>query len=397
MYKKYCFVISLLLMSGLLIAQNYSQQLDESLERLYQKYDLPGFSAMIVTKDSILYQQGFGLANIKSKQAFTPETLLNICSISKTFIAVAVMKAIEDGYLTMDTEVNDVLPFKVVHPKYPNIPITIWHLVTHTSGIKDSFLAYRKGYYMREKFKLKKRRLPIGYYNHAKAFNRNESMDYQELLLQLLSRRGKWYDAEDGFTKHAPGTEYKYSNTAAALAAYVVELVVGEKFAEYTQKNIFHPLGMKHTGWTFETIDENQLATLYFQNGQPIPKYQLILFPAGGLLSSTADLSLFLMEMMKGYIGEGRILKPTSYKKMFTVQFEGGDRPGVFWDIGLKTFSHNGGDQGVHTLMSFSKETLIGKILFTNTNAHWASELENQFQSIWKELYLYQGHFISRK
>jgi len=50
------------------------------------------------------------------------------------------MKAIEDGYLSMDTKVNDVLPFKVIHPKYPNVPITVWHLVTHTSGIKNSFL-----------------------------------------------------------------------------------------------------------------------------------------------------------------------------------------------------------------------------------------------------------------
>ena len=397
MFKKNCWIISLLLMNNFLIAQNYPQQLDKVLEELYYKHDLPGFSAMIVTKDSVLYQNGFGFANIKSKQAFTPETLLNICSISKTFIAVAAMKAIEDGYLSLDTKVNDLLPFKVVHPKYPSIPITLRHLVTHTSGMKDSFLAYRKGYYMHKKFKLKKRRLPTGYYNHARAFNQNEQINYQDLLEQLSSPHGKWYESEDNFTKYPPGIEYKYSNTAAALAAYVIELAVGEAFDQYTQRVILQPLGMSHSGWSFETIDENKFATLYFHNGRPIPKYQLILFPAGGLISSTADLSLFLMEMIKGYVGEGSLLKKESYKTMFTVQFDGGDRPGVFWDIGLKTINHNGGDQGVHTLMSFSKETNIGKILFTNTNAQWVSELEDQFQTIWKEMYLHQGHFILQK
>jgi len=250
---------------------------------------------------------------------------------------------------------------------------------------------------MHEKFKLKKRKLPIGFYNHAKDFNNNERISYQQLLKQLLDQSGQWYDQEDGFTKKEPGAEYKYSNTAAALAAYMVELAVGEAFNEYTQRIILEPLNMNHSGWSFETVDEKQFATLYFQNGQPIPKHHLILFPAGGLISSTADLSLFLMEMMKGYVGEGSLLKAESYNRMFTVQFEGGDRPGVFWDIGLTTFSHNGGDQGVHTLLSFSKKTNIGKILFTNTNAQWIGELEDQFQSIWKEMYLHQGNFISRK
>lgn len=394
MFKKYCLIISLLLMNKYPIAQNYHQQLDKALEKFHHKNDLPGFAVMILTKDSILYSNGFGFANIKSKQSFTPETLINICSISKTFIAVAVMKAVEDGYLSMSTKVNDILPFKVFHPKHPDVPITLWHLVTHTSGIKDSFLSYRKGLYMHKKFKLKKRLLPKGYLNHAKAFNQNKQINYHSFLEQLLSKNGKWYDSKDGFTENPPGINYNYSNTSAALAAYIVELAVGEKFDQYTQKKILQPLNMNHSGWSFEVIDESQFATLYFHNGMPIPKHHLILFPAGGLISSTSDLSLFLMEMMKGYSGEGSLLKTESYKTMFTVQFDGGDRPGVFWDIGMKTFSHNGGDQGVHTLMSFNKETNIGKILFTNTNAHWLKELEDQFQAIWKEMYLHQGNFI---
>jgi len=85
MFKKYYLIICLLLMNSTLIAQDHHQQLNKALEKLYDKFDLPGFSTMIVTKDSVLYRNGFGFANIKKRQAFTSETLINICSISKTF------------------------------------------------------------------------------------------------------------------------------------------------------------------------------------------------------------------------------------------------------------------------------------------------------------------------
>ena len=105
----------------------------------YEQFDLPGFGVSMLNKDAVFYQQGFGYADKKKKRPFDEHTLISICSVSKTLLALAVMKAIEEEKLSLDSEINAFLPFKVIHPGFPEKPITVRHLVTHTSGIQDSY------------------------------------------------------------------------------------------------------------------------------------------------------------------------------------------------------------------------------------------------------------------
>lgn len=395
MINKMCFPFLLIIANFFSVkAQNHIDSLNIELTELHQKYDLPGYGAMIITKDSILFGGGFGYADKKSKTPYTIHTLQRIGSISKTFIAIAIMQLVDNGQLTLETSINDILPFKILHPLYPNDPITIKHLVTHTSGIQDSYWDSRRSYIMEEKFTLKKRKLPKGYFKHAAFFNKNSILPMSEFLKNLLDKNGIWYDQELMFLENAPGTTYKYSNIASTLAAYIVEIITKERFDTYTTKNILRPLGMNDSGWLFDKVDMKKYATLYFHDGKEVPKYSSIAYPAGYLISSPLDMSYYLMEMMNGYEGTGKLLSKDAYQKMFTVQFEGGDNPGIFWDIGTKTINHNGGDQGLQTLISFHKEKKVGKILFTNTNAHWIEELEEQFSTIWRKMYEYQGKLI---
>jgi len=109
---------------------SYSDSLTLTLEQELKKGHLPGFALSIFTKDSILYQKGFGYSDIKNKKPYTVNSVQIIASITKTFIGVALMKAVEDGKIGLDDDINDILPYRVSNPKFPNTPITIRHLAS---------------------------------------------------------------------------------------------------------------------------------------------------------------------------------------------------------------------------------------------------------------------------
>ncbi|MBX2828623.1 MAG: beta-lactamase family protein [Flavobacteriaceae bacterium] len=122
------------------LTKERAQQLD-SLDILLSKKAnediLPGFAVSIFSKDTVFLSRGYGLANMEEQRHYDPQTVQSIASVSKTLIAVALMKAVEDGKVALDHPINNYLPFPVNHPKYPDIPITLRHLATHSSGITD--------------------------------------------------------------------------------------------------------------------------------------------------------------------------------------------------------------------------------------------------------------------
>jgi CubicO group peptidase (beta-lactamase class C family) len=98
---------------------------------LYQIGIFNGFTGTVVDTSGILYNQGFGYADIAAKKPYTKQTVINIASISKVFIGVALMKAQEMGLLNLDDPINKHLPFAVSNPNFPNELITIRQLATH--------------------------------------------------------------------------------------------------------------------------------------------------------------------------------------------------------------------------------------------------------------------------
>ena len=115
-----------------------SAELTTYFESLVASENIPGFAVTVVQNDAIAYQNGVGLADIQGQRGYTNEVQNGIASISKTFVAAATVKAIEQGYFTLDTPINDILPVAVSNLKQPGTEITIRHLVTHTSGFLDN-------------------------------------------------------------------------------------------------------------------------------------------------------------------------------------------------------------------------------------------------------------------
>lgn len=371
-----------------------SEKLTEELHQIYAHGHINGFSVAIVDKDSQLYAHGFGYSDVKNKRQYTEHTIQNIASISKTFIGVALMKAQELGKLNLDDPINKYLPFNVVNPHFPTVPITIRQLATHTSSIKDPSRYEHNGYILKE-----------GNSPGAKQKNNfrppDEMIPLGQFLESILSEEGKWYKKKT-FLKNKPGEHFEYSNIGAGLAAIIIEQAVGSSFHEFTKTHIFHPLGMTETGWSFDDIDFSNHSKLYQDTKTELTYYRLVNYPDGGLITSASDLSKFLSELMKGYAGEGRILKKESFEVLFQPQLtethlkKRSENPyndeynsGILMGISAKGYiGHTGGDPGVVTFMFFNPNTMLGKILIVNTELK--KKGISEFIAIWKKLNEYE-------
>ena len=168
----------------------------------------PGASAMVIHRGEIIFARGFGLADLERQIPCSVETNFRLASLTKSFTAMAVMILNEQKKLSLDERLPDFFP---EFPAYGSA-IKLRHLLNHTSGLLDYEDLIPTG-----------TRIPV--------------RDRDVLCLLM----------EQPDTYFAPGSSYRYSNSAYALLALVVESRSGQTLARFLQQNIFHPLGMHHT------------------------------------------------------------------------------------------------------------------------------------------------------
>jgi CubicO group peptidase (beta-lactamase class C family) len=373
--KRFCLTLSILTVSVASFGQLKPDTLTRQLHEVFLKDSLPGLSVVLVNTKGIIYQKSFGYADIKNAVPFNSGTIQNIGSVSKTFIAVALMKAIELHYFTLETDINSILPFKVVNPNDPDGTITIRQLTNHTSGIIDNPETYPNTYLFKPGF---------APYDQA-AFNVLKSLGYQskiadqpmkDFFKEYLSVNGKYYSSGN-FGPGKTGSTSRYSNGASALAAYLIEIKSGLSYAEFTDRYILKPLKMTKSGWALVAKDAGNYAKPYYNLNQAFPFYSWITYPEGGLRTSALDLSKYLVEMIKGYQGKSKILDQASFKAMFTPQFSADNLPkdlslktrnkGIFWNLyNNGTIGHDGDDPGVSTFLFFNTKTGLGGIFICN-------------------------------
>ncbi|WP_299253950.1 serine hydrolase [uncultured Aquimarina sp.] len=392
-----------LVVSFYINAQTPLDQLDKKIDSIYETSKIAGFGVSIMTPDKILYKKGFGYADIETKRKYTVNTIQNIGSVSKTFIGIALMKAIEQGKLSEGTPINNILPFKVQHPKFPETPILVKHLATHTSSILDTD-AYEKSYVFEEEVELKEENFTKKEYKELKAMGVNKKCSLENFLKNHLTTDGDWYN-KSNFLKQKPGDRYEYSNVGSALLAYIIELATNTSFAEYTQQHILNPLEMKDSGWSYQSIDKTKYASIYTESGNKIPRYQLITYPDGGFRSTIEDLSIYLQGLMRGYYGEESVLQTSSFqdmmspkltKEQYKTKKEIKDNYGFFWEVSPSgKMGHNGSDPGVLTLMYFNKNDKVGAVFFMNTGINDDKDVINSVRSIWMLIKQYKKDHIN--
>ena len=355
------------------------EALDRFIVERMEKAGIMGLGAAIIVDRKVAWMKGYGFADRERGVPFTPDSVMNIGSISKTFTGVALMRVVEDGKLSLDEDINRYLPFKVVNPHYPAEKITLRHLATHTSGITDRLSVYKDTYHYDGVVPE-----PLG-----------------EFLESYFVPGGTQY-SKDNFLNVKPGTHRDYSNIAAGLAGYIVELSAGEKLNAYARKIIFSPLRMNDTAWLLSEVAPSRHAKLYVaQNGLTIPisLYEGTTYPDGGVRTSVSDLSKFFIALLNdGVYEETRILAKRSVDEMLRLQYTTSHKPdnvvleeknsGLFWStkFDVTRIGHGGSDPGLKTEMLANLSKDVGVILFTNTSLPEQDmrQFNDIFIEIWK-------------
>lgn len=349
-----------------------SDDLTNYFNEIANSDDVPGFTINIVSNENLVYQKAVGYANIKDQIPFTNETMTNIASISKTFIGAAVAKAIEQGYFTMETPINELLPFNVINSKMPEAIIKVKHLVTHTSGIIDIPENYIKGSY----FFLPGQNLNTStakYINEATGISESVPVTLSNFIEKFFLPQGEYY-SEDSFINAPPGEVWQYSNNGASLMAYIIEVVSGQSYDDYVKTTILDPLQMNSTAYSILDVDLNEMAIPYLNSTSEVPFYGNNGYPEGSIHTSNKDIGKYLLNMAQGVQGKTTQLFGTaSYDLLFTSQLESNitpslfaDNHSLFWYKKGGEWMHGGNNIGMSTHMVIEENGKYAYSILTN-------------------------------
>ncbi len=317
----------------------------------------PGAVVGIVYDQDLIYARGFGVADVEKKPPVTPESIFRIASHSKLFTAISIMQLRDQGKLQLDDPVTKYLPWFNVQHTFPDAPpITIWHLLTHTSGLP--------------------REAGSGYW-----------LDFDFPTLDDVKTRLP--ELETIFPSE---TRWKYSNLALTIAGEVVAAVSGVGFADYIQDNILDPLRMTSTSVVFPDTHNDRLVTGY---GRRLPDGSRETFPfvdargmaaATGLSSSVADMARFVSWQFRlRASNDTELLKASTLREMqrphwVTPDWENG--AGIGFSIqhtkDRDLIGHGGGYPGYLTSTRISPDERVGVIVFTNSLDGTPQEISNR-------------------
>lgn len=243
-----------------------------------------GLSVALVRNDSMIWADGFGMADEAKGIICTDATVFRVGSVSKLFTAIAIMQLKEQGLLDLDRPVREIIPeFSIGSNGFDVDKVTVRRLLCHKSGLPSDVFR--------------------GLFSPAP--------DPVDSIIAYLKNE---------HLTHDPGTIMSYSNPGFTLLGYIVQRVSQSPFEDYVLKNILEPMGMRHSSFTLN--DRNRpLYSMGYMKGDAFTEPALFELPAGLLHSSVSDLSRFMIMVMNQGSYEGKtILKPETMKEMLTVQ-----------------------------------------------------------------------------
>lgn len=272
-------------------AQELQAFLDPLITEGIAKSNIPGLVVVVVKDGQVMYEKGYGYADLSESTPMTPEsTVLQVLSISKTFTAVAIMQLAEQGKINLNQDVNKYLKHFQIDNPFPK-PVTLANLLTHTGGFDAD------NYYLGRETKSTSDVPPMSSY------------------LSSQPRTLLW----------EPGQHYLYSNIGTAILGQVVEDVSGIPFAQYVTENIFKPLGMTHSSFEPTAVLGDDVARAYkYLDGEqvemPVTFYKMP--PPSAMTATGEDMAHFMLAMLQEGEYQGKqILQPQTVKEMEQQQF----------------------------------------------------------------------------
>lgn len=312
-----------------------SSELEAKIDKLMARYsgaNTPGASVAIFQEEGILFAKAYGLRDLETQAVTSPQTNYRIASLTKAFTATAIMQLVEGGLLKLDTNLKQVFPSFGDYGRN----ITVRHLLTHTSGIRD----YET--------------LPfIG------------QITDQEVLALL---------GEQKSTDFIPGSRFRYSNSGYVLLACIVEAVSHLSFQDYLAERIFKPLKMDHTiAFVSGVNNVSDRAYGYSPSGSGFVLTDQSKTSAtlgdGGIYSSLED----LFQWYRMWVIHDSVLRPETLELMTTpADLNSGKKTeyGFGWFLdkykGTPKISHTGSTIGQKHALSFFPKKKLGIVVLVN-------------------------------
>jgi CubicO group peptidase (beta-lactamase class C family) len=316
-------------------AVTQSEQVDE-LFTVWDTKDTPGAAVAVVKDGTIIYKNGYGIANLEYDIPINPSSIFHIASVSKQFTVFSILLLEKQGKLSLD---DDIRKYISEVPDFGKT-ITLRHLASHTSGLRDQWnLLSMAGWRM-------------------------DDVITKEHVLKLVSKQ-----KELNFN---PGEEYAYCNTGFTLLAEVVSRISDMSFAEFTKMNIFDPLQMNNTLFydDHEKIVKNRVYS-YNSDSSGYKKSVLNYANVGAtsLFTTVEDLSLWSMNFLNMKVGDSTIINKMNTPAILNNGKTFGGALGQFVGEykGLNEIQHGGADAGYRSYLTRFPDENFAVVVFSNS------------------------------
>ena len=338
-----CLVIGCLFVTQGVAAESDTPSLSAQIDELFADRNnsaAPGVVAAVIQDGRIVYENAFGMADLERGVALTPRSVFEIGSVSKQFTAMCILLLEQDGKLSLDDDVRAYFPEM---PEYEH-PITIRHLLHHTSGIRDIETL-----------------IPLAGWHYTNYYTPSRQ-------LELITRQKE--------LNFIPGSRFLYSNSGYLLLAYMVERVSGQTLREFADERIFRPLGMRHTVFWDTPGQIIKDRAIPYSTG-PDGSYQMALWylpfaGPSGLYTTVQDLALWDANFYDNKLGGGAEL----IEKMVTPGTLNDGEPadyaaGLFVSDrgGQAVIEHGGAWMGYRAQVSRFPERRLTVIILSNASS----------------------------
>jgi len=323
------------------LTKNGESLLDSVYSSYIVRYKIPGLAIGIMLRDRVIYSKGFGVKNLRTRELVSNESIFHLASVSKPFVATAVMQLVANNMISLDSPLVKYLPyFSLNSEEYRRI--TIRQMLTHTSGLPDV----------------------KDYEWHKAQYDDQAAGRYVRSLKNI-------------HLAFEPGDDFGYSNMAYDILGEVIAKVAGVTFEEYMNTHIFIPAKMLHSTFLKMAVTSD-LATTPHVRGHleteiaPVYPYNRTHAPSSTLHSCVSDMLQWATILSDSAKQNNGILTGSSFQQMITPHFE----LDPFTSVGLGWFIHEddethyifhmGGDVGFSSMITFFPKHQLSIVVLSN-------------------------------
>jgi CubicO group peptidase (beta-lactamase class C family) len=317
-------------------------ELRRQIDRILEREHIAGAAIALIGRDGPIWVGGVGVRDRGTREPIDGDTVFRVGSLSKSVIALGVMRLVDQGKLDLDRPLREILPDLEIDNAWEAVaPVTLAQCLEHTTGFDDI--------------------------RFNEIFAADERISVADTLaLNPRSRRTRW----------RPGTRHGYANGGYTVAARAIEVAAGEPFDSYLRREILAPMGIVDADFHRTSLLESRLASGYMESDEPIVFRPFAHRPSGGLLASAADLG----KLVKYWIARGEGYPPivsraglARIERSGTLPYPTVDGAYGFANYGdvmhpVISRGHDGGMPGFHASFRYVPDLDVGYALLLNSN-----------------------------